>query len=361
MHQRGRWRRCNLTLRTGFAKSEALMTTPNDYRKLIIHQLTGDFRTSTRVVTQDWQHPGPGQVVVRNRYAGCNAIFDKKLCGNSIQYVNVQPPFDMGIESVGEVVAIGRGVTRLREGDPVAVSRLGNGYREYQLVEESKPLRVREASPEILALIPSGISAMVGLERIGEVRPGDTVAISAAAGGLGHFVVQLAKLRGCHVIAITGSDQKISLLHELGADRVINHQRENLREIIAAEYPRGLDVAYDSVGGEIFDIFVDHLAMRGRLVVSGHTSDFDKPVEPIPHPRMYHKLYWKSASIRGFQNQAFPEFFEESADRILDLYYRGQLRALVEPRPFCGLEQTADAVEYLLSGRNAGKVVVKIP
>jgi hypothetical protein len=336
------------------------MSTPSHYRKLIIHELTGDFRSSTQVVTEAWQPPGPGQVIVRNHYAGCNAIFDKNLCRNSIRYVQVQPPFDMGIEAVGEVVAVGQGVTRWREGDTVAVSRLGNGYREYQCVEEAKPLRIREASPEILALIPSGISAMVGLERIGEVRPGDTVAVSAAAGGLGHFVVQLAKLRNCHVIALTGSEDKVALLQQLGADRIVNYKRESLNDVLHKEYPRGLDVAYDSVGSEIFDTFVDHLAMRGRLVVSGHTSDFDRPVENIPHPRMYRKLYWKSASIRGFQNQAFPEFFDEAAERILDLYYRGQLRALVEAQPFLGLEQVADAVEHLLAGRNSGKVVIKL-
>jgi NADPH-dependent curcumin reductase CurA len=173
-------------------------------------------------------------------------------------------------------------------------------------------------------------------------------------------VVQLAKLRGCHVIALTGSEEKRGLLSQLGADRVINYKEENLRDVLVAEYPEGLDVAYDSVGGEIFDAFVDHLAMRGRLVVSGHTSDFDKPVENIPHPRMYRKLYWKSASIRGFQNQSFPEFFDEAAERILDLYYRGLLQAWVEPQPFAGLEQVSDAVEYLLSGRNTGKVVIKL-
>ncbi len=336
------------------------MTHPNSYRKLIIQQLTGDFRSSTHVVEQAWQDPAAGEVIVRNHYAGCNAIFDKNLCRNAIRYVDVQPPFDMGIEAVGEVVAVGAGVTRLAAGDTVAVSRLGNGYRQYQRIEASKPLKIREASPEILALIPSGISAMVGLERIGEVRPGDTVAVSAAAGGLGHFVVQLAKLRGCHVIALTGSEEKRALLGQLGADRVINYKQDNLRDILTTEYPDGLDVAYDSAGGEIFDIFVDHLAMRGRLVVSGHTSDFDKPVENIPHPRMYRKLYWKSASIRGFQNQSFPEFFDEAAERILDLYYRGRLQAWVEPQTFNGLEQVADAVEFLLGGRNTGKVVIKL-
>jgi len=336
------------------------VTPPTRYRKLVIHTLTGDFRSSTSVTDELWRDPLPGQIVVRNRYAGCNAIFDKNLCRNSIRYLNVQPPFDMGIESVGEVVACGEGVTHLRPGDAVATTRLGSGYREYQIAEAARAIRIREPSPQILALIPTGISGMVGLERIGEIRPGDTVAVSAAAGGLGHIVVQLAKLAGCHVIGITSSDDKAALLRELGVDRPINHRRENLRDVLTREYPRGIDLAYDSAGGEIFDAFVDHLAHRGRLVISGHTSDFDKEVELIAQPRVYRKLYWKSASLRAFQNQAFPEFFAEAAERILDLYYRGRLRVLVDPTPFKGLESTADAVEHLLSGRNRGKVVVAI-
>lgn len=336
------------------------MTHPTHYQKLVIRQVTGEFRSSTAVVTEAWRAPQTGEVVIRNAYAGCNAIFDKNLCRNAVRYVNVQPPFDMGIESVGEIVAVGPGVKHLREGDRVATSRLGSGYREYQWAAAERVIPVREATPEIVALIPTGISAMVGLERIGEARAGETVAVSAAAGGLGHFVVQLAKLRGCHVIGITGSDDKLALLRKLGADRVINHRRENLPEVLAREYPRGLDVAYDSVGGEIFDTFVDHVAFRGRVVVSGHTSDFDKDVEFVPQPRAYRKLYWKSASIRGFQNQAFPEFFAEAAERILDLHYRGRLQVQVDRTPFVGLERTADAVEHLLAGRNSGKVVVTL-
>lgn len=335
------------------------MTHPETYRKLVIRQLTGDFRSSTGIVEESWRDPGQGEVVIRNLYAGCNAIFDTNLCRNGIRYVDVRPPFDMGIETVGEVVAVGAGVTAFRIGDCVAASRLGSGYRDYQVADASKLIRVREASPQILSLIPSGISAMVGLERIGEVRPGETVAVSAAAGGLGHFVVQLAKLRGCHVLAITGDDAKAEALTSLGADRVVNHRRESLREVLTKEYPRGIDLAYDSVGGEIFDAFVDHVAMRGRVVISGHTSDFDKEVEFVPQPRVYRKLYWKSASIRAFQNQAFPEYFAESAERILDLYYRGRITAWID-RPFRGLEAVADAVEHVLAGRNLGKVVIDL-
>lgn len=338
----------------------AMSTLPTQYRKLVIQQLTGDFRSSTGITWQHWVPPGPGEIAVRNHWAGCNAIFDKNLCRNAIRYVDVVPPFDMGVEAVGEVVAVGPDAGEFKAGDYVATTKLGNGYRDYQIAPVARAIRVRAATPEVLTLIPTGISAMVGLERVGEMRGGETVAVSAAAGGLGHIVVQLAKLAGCHVIALTGADPKVELLRTLGADRVVNYRREKLAEVLAREYPRGLDIAYDSVGGEIFDAFLDHLAMRGRLVISGHTSDFDKAIENVAQPRIYRKLYWKSASVRGFQNQAFPEFFEDAARRILDLYHAGRLRVLVDPTPFVGLEQVADAVEHLLAGRNTGKVVVRL-
>ena len=135
------------------------------YRKVIIHALTGDFRSSTCVVDQPWQDPGPGQVLIRNRYAGCNAIFDKNLCRNGIRYVNVVPPYDMGIEAVGEIVALGASVQGFREGEAVATTKLGTGYRDYQLATPERLIKIREASPQILTLVPTGISAMVGIER----------------------------------------------------------------------------------------------------------------------------------------------------------------------------------------------------
>jgi NADPH-dependent curcumin reductase CurA len=330
------------------------------YRKIVIHQLTGDFRTSTRVVEENWRDPGAGEVVVRNVYAGCNAVFDTNLCRNRIRYVNVVPPYDMGIEAAGYVVACGPGVTQFRQGDAVVTTKLGSGYRDYQVAEVSRLLAVKAPTPEVVALVPTGISGLVGVEKVGELRGGETVAVSGAAGGLGSVVAQVAKLAGCHVIGLTSTAEKAALLKTLGVDRVINYKVENLRQVLETEYPHGLDIAYDSAGGEIFDAFLDNLAIRGRLVISGHTSDFDKPVEDIPHPRIYHKLYKKSASVRGFQNQAFREYFDEAARRVLDLHYSGRLKVLVDPTPFHGLESVPDASEYLLSGRNTGKVVVRI-
>lgn len=333
---------------------------PTRYRKIAMLQLAGEFRRSTAIVETEWRDPGAGEVAVQNRFAGVNAVFDKNLCRNAIRYVDVIPPYDMGIESVGHVVAVGPGVGGLAPGDAVATVALGHGFRDYHVIAAERCVRVREASPEILALIPSGMSALVGLRHVARMGQGETVAVSAAAGGLGQFVVQLARLGGNHVIGVTGTTSKAAALAGLGCDRVINYRQEDLHEVLDREYPRGIDLAYDSVGGEIFDVFLDHLAMRGRLVISGHTSDFDRPEEPVLAPRIYRKLYWKSASVLGFQNPAFPEHFAAAATEILGLYYSGALRVLIDPVPFKGLGSVADAEEHLLAGHNIGKVVVEL-
>jgi NADPH-dependent curcumin reductase CurA len=330
------------------------------YRKLVIHQLTGDFRTATRIVDTPWQEPGPGEAVVRNLFAGCNAIFDKNLCRNAIRYVDVAPPFDMGIESIGEIVALGPETDPFAVGDAVATVKLGSGYREYQVAPIARLTRVRAASPEILTLLPTGVSAYVGLHRIAAMGSGETIAISAAAGGIGHILVQLAKLANNHVIGLTGTATKVPFLRALGCDRVIDYRSEDLGSVLAREYPRGIDIAYDTVGGSVFDAFLEHLAQRGRLIVSGHTSDFDQAVQSVSAPRVYRKLYWKSASIRAFQNQAFPEYQAEATQAVLDLYYAGKLRPRVDATPFVGLESVADAVEHMLAARNSGKVIVKL-
>jgi NADPH-dependent curcumin reductase CurA len=332
------------------------------FRKVVVRELTGDFRSATTIVDAPWEAPGPGQVLMRNRFAGVNGVFDKNLCANRIRYVTVTPGYDMGVEAIGDVFEVGPGVEHLKPGDAIAITKLGSGYREYFVADAAKAVKVREASAEILTLIPTGISAWVGLHRIAEMqRGGEVVAVSAAAGGLGHVLVQLAKLAGNHVIALTRSPRKAEALRTLGVDRVIDTSAENLRDVLAREYPKGIDLAYDTVGGEVFDAFVDHVAHRGRVIISGHTSDFDKLIEDVPQPRMYRKLYWKSATLRGFQMPAYPEHYDEGCRAILDLYYSGQLKVWVDPTPFIGLEAAADAVEHLLGGRNLGKVVVSFP
>lgn len=333
---------------------------PKYYRKFILTHFGENFRACTSIVETPWRDPSENEVVVKNMIAGVNGVYDFNMMRNAVDYIKIELPADLGIETVGRIVALGRNVKGYKEGDAVATWKVGNGYRDFQVTDVNRLYKIREASPEILTLIPTGVSGMVGLERVGEMKSGETIAVSAAAGGLGHIVVQVAKRAGNHVIGLAGSEDKCALLRKLGCDRPINYRTEDIGQILKTEYPRGLDIAYDSVGGATFDALLDNLAVKGRLVISGYTSEVGKPPQTVTAPRPWTKLYFKSASIRGFINPHFQEFWPDAAHRLLDAHYSGGITVLVDPTAFIGLESIPDAVDYLMAGKNSGKVVIRL-
>ena len=329
------------------------------YRKLVAQRLGSSFADSVEIKIEDFPVPTVDQLLIRNRVAGINAGFDTLLCRGEVPYVNLVPPFDLGVEAVGIVEQVGSAVTDFRVGDAVATTQRGHGYREYQAIEASLAIKVRAATPEILTLMPTGVSALVGLEQVGKMTTQETVLITAAAGGIGHIAVQLAKLAGNHVIGTCGSAVKADLLHRLGCDRVINYRQESVEAVLSRDYPQGIDLVFDCVGKHLFDIGVDHLAARGRFVVVGFISEYGKALETVTRPRIYQKLFWKSASVRGFLLPRYAEHIPAARDRLLNLFYTGQLQVSVDPKSFQGIEAIPDAVDYLLSGQNCGKVVVQ--
>jgi NADPH-dependent curcumin reductase CurA len=333
--------------------------TSQTYRKLIATRLSNDFRSAIAITELSIPTPARDEVVIRNHYAGINAGFDTLLCQGKVPYINLTLPFDLGVEAVGEVVAIGQDVHTLQIGDAVATTIRGGGYREYQAIAANLAVKIRNAIPEVLTLMPTGLSALVALEKVGEMKSGEVVLVTAAAGGTGHIAVQLAKLAENHVIGVCGSEAKVALLEKLGCDRIINYRTETLDTVLQQEYPNGIDLVFDCVGKQVFDTCVDHLAIRGRLVVIGFISEYTSDFECVAQPRIYQKLFWKAASVRGFLMPHFSEYAAEGRDRLLNLFYTNKLRVTVDPTVFQGIESIPNAVEYLLSGKNCGKVVVK--
>lgn len=327
--------------------------------KIEIHALGDSFRHCTRIVSIDKPPPGPGQVLIRNHFAGVNGVYDQMMCLDRVDHTRVVPPADTGVEAVGVVEAVGGDVVELAVGDAVATINVGQAYRLWQLSDATDAIPIPTAEAEILALIPSGVSALLALERVGELGSGELVCITAAAGGLGNIMTQLAIRAGNEVIAVCGSDEKAAYLKSLGAKRVIQYRREPVAEVICDEFEDRLDLVMDSVGGEVFDVLVDNLAPFGRLVVCGYTSD-RVPTERVSQERIYTKLYWKAASVRGFMNYRFSSHAAEARERLLGLYAAGQIYPALDTRRFAGLDSVADAVEHLLAGDNLGKVVVDL-
>lgn len=331
---------------------------PTTYRKVISTRLLKDFRAATEIVEVPMPEPATDELLVRNRYAGVNATDVNISAG--MYNPGKQPPLDMGTEAIGEVVALGRDVTGFELGDAVLTMRTGSGYREYHTVKAAYAIPCPEATPEIMSLVLSGLTASFGLELVGEMKSGETVLITAAAGGTGHIAVQLAKLAGCHVIGTCSTAEKAEALRALGCDRAVNYREEDLDTVLKNEYPKGVDLVYESVGGKMFDTCVEHLARQGRLVIIGYISEYvDKP-EQVTDVRIYHKLLWKSASVRGMFLTHYFSHMPEHLARLVNLMQSGKLHVQTDPTAFHGIESVVDAVEYLHSGKNTGKVIVHI-
>jgi NADPH-dependent curcumin reductase CurA len=337
-----------------------LKTNEKTYKKLIAKQFAPDFESAVEIAEVPIPKPTTNEILICNKYAGINSGFDTLLCQGKVPYVNLTLPFDLGVEAVGEVVATGEDVRGFQVGDAVVTTVRGGGYREYQVIDANLAIKVRQATPEVLTLMPTGISALVALERVGEMKSNEVVLVTAAAGGTGHIAVQLAKLAGNHVIGTCGSQEKAELLKILGCDRVINYRTENLDRVLKTEYPKGIDLVFDCVGKQVFDTCLENLAIRGRLVVVGFISEYGKNLEEVTQPRIYRQLFWKAASVRGFLMPLYQEYAAEARDRLLSLFYSDKLKVAIEPTQFNGIESIPAAVQYLLGGQNCGKVVVRL-
>ena len=323
-----------------------------DNRKIIIHKLGESFRDCTRIEPASISEPGHGEILVQNHFAGVNGVYDQMMCMNRVEHTTVVPPTDTGVEAVGIVEAVGPGVSAFEAGQSVATVNVGGGYREWQVCPVDSAFEIPEAQPDILALIPSGVSALLALERVGDMRGDEVVCITAAAGGLGNIMTQLAVNAGNTVVAVCGSDAKADWLSSIGVQRVIQYRRESVPDVIRKEYADGLDLVMDSVGGDLFDVLVENLAPFGRLVVCGYTSD-RTPTEKVSQERIYTQLLLESGvSARIHELPVCALRPTTRAKRLLNMYARGEIVPLVDESEFAGLEAVPDAVEYLLSGKN---------
>jgi NADPH-dependent curcumin reductase CurA len=331
-------------------------------RKIEVYQTADSVKEGIRIVDEQIPPLLPSQVLIKNRFVGINGLFDRAVIRDELPYRLLSPPFDLGVEAIGQVIEIGQSVNSFSVGDFVSTTRFTQSYKEYQVEVASKVWKIPNLNPDYVALRPTAVSVLVALEQVGQIKDGETVAITAAAGGLGQFVVQFAKMRGCRVISICGGSAKVAFLNELGCDAVIDYKAGNVADKLKALAPKGVDLVYDTVGGQLFDVLVENLAIRGRLVVSGYASDMGKIglPEAVNRPRIYEQIYWKAAQIRCFQNALYSEFQDEASNRILDWYESGKLKVKLEHRQFKGIEAIFDAIDYQLSGQSIGKVVVAL-
>ncbi|KAF3339469.1 hypothetical protein FCM35_KLT16940 [Carex littledalei] len=340
------------------------ITIPQSFEKIVVHTLTHNFRSATKIVRTQLRLPiKPDFAMVKVLYAGVNAsdvnFSSGRYFGGKGNDVAARLPFDAGFEAVGIVASVGDAVHHVKVGTPVAFMTFG-GYAEFALVPAKFLLPVPRPDPEVVAMLTSGLTASIALEKAGKMTSGETVLVTAAAGGTGQFVVQLAKLGGNKVVATCGGQQKAALLKSLGVDRVIDYKTESIKDVLKSEYQKGVDIIYESVGGDMFNLCLNALAIHGRLIVIGMMSQYqgEHGWKPLSYPGLCEKILAKSQTVAGFFLVQYAHLFQEHLDRLFDLYAAGKLKVAVDPTRFSGLSSVSDAVEHLHSGKSVGKVVV---
>ncbi|RKR15217.1 hypothetical protein CLV91_1299 [Maribacter vaceletii] len=331
-------------------------------KQLVLQQFSESIHEASTIIESPIPKLKGSEVLIKNTFIGINAIYDRELYKGKVPYINVQFPYVFGVESVGIVSDIGTAVKNIKIGDAISTVKVGTAYQEYQVVLEKDAIKIPEASPEYLTMNPTGVSGYLALKNTAELKEGETIVVSAASGGLGHIVVQLAKQKNCHVVAICGNNKKVELLKSLNScDRIINYKKETISEVLKKEYANKIDVGFDSVGSYMFDAFLENLAPLGRLVVSGLATELTAPeFEQITGPRVYESIYWKGASVRCFMNHLYKEQHPEARNYLFNLYQQKKIKIKVDPTVFNGIESIIDASKYLLEGKSCGKVVVSL-
>lgn len=357
-------------LRSSKTRKKSLVTVPMDlqiphsFEKVVVHTLSHNFRSATRIVRTELRLPlKADHVLLKVIHAGVNASdvnfsSGRYFSGNGKDITSLLP-LDSGFEAVGIIAAIGDAVRNLKIGMPAAIMTFG-GYAEFVMVPSKHILPVAKPDPEVLAMLTSGLTASIALEKAAQMESGKVVLVTAAAGATGQFAVQLAKLAGNTVIATCGGYVKAKLLKDLGVDRVIDYKVEDIKAVLKKEFPKGTDIVYESVGGEMFDICLNALAVYGRLVVIGMISQYqgEHGWKPRNYTGICEKLLAKSQTVAGFFLIQYAHLWQEHLDRLVNLFSSGKLKIGIDPKQFVGLHSVADAVEYLHSGKSAGKVVV---
>lgn len=303
--------------------------------------------------------PPEGQVLVEAQYLSMDPGVRVWMTAREDGY---SPPIPLGTPMVGQFLG------RVRESahPGFAAGDLVRGFGHWATHSTVDPaasglVRMDEDVADIRdhfgVLGLNGWTALCGLIDVLGVKGGETVLVSAAAGATGSVVCQIARNMGCRVIGIAGSDDKCDwLTGTLGIDAAINYKTQDVSAALA-KVDGGIDAYFENVGGDLLDAALPNMALKGRIgicgLIGGYTSD-----QGLPGPARFDQVLMKRLTIKGI---FLPDFMAEGRDYYPELramYDAGQLVGEFDETP--GIENVLDAFTRLMTGRNTGKVLVKI-
>ncbi len=299
-----------------------------------------------------------GQLLLKTLYASVDPYMRGRM-SDAKSYVapyNLNEPITGGV--VAEVVESRN--DRYKAGAivlgnlPWQTYSISNGKGLNQLDPDLAPL-----SYHLGVLGMPGLTAYCGLLYIGEPKEGETVVVSGAAGAVGTVVGQIARLKGCRVVGIAGSDDKTAYLkNDLGFDEAINYKTtDNMQQALAAACPDGVDIYFDNVGGEISDAVYGLLNKFARIAVCGQIALYNATSVPTG-PRVEPILLKKSALMKGFIVGDYAARFPEAATEMVGWLKAGKLE--YEEHIVEGFDQLPQAFFGLFRGENTGKLLVKV-
>jgi len=271
------------------------------------------------------------------------------------------PPFQIDQPISGTVLAkvVKSKSDDLKPGDFIS----GNLPWRVQTIAPSKGLSKIDASVAPLiyhldVLGMTGLTAYFGLMEIGKPKAGETVVISGAAGAVGLVVGQIAKIQGCRVVGIAGSDEKIQLLKDkYGFDDAINYNTStNLKMAISTSCPNGVDIYYDNVGGEISDAVISNINFHARIPLCGQISLYNSTEKPVG-PRLQPMLLTRSVLMQGFIVSNFKSQFPDAISHLAKWVKEGKITS--EQTIVHGFNELPSALLGLFKGANIGKMIVE--
>jgi NADPH-dependent curcumin reductase CurA len=301
---------------------------------------------------------GDNEVLVRNIYLSV----EPAMRGWVSDVANYSEPVPIG--AVMRAPAVGR-VEASRHSDFSAGEFVTGmfGWQDYAAVEAKVIQRkITETdlpiSTSLGVLGLNGLTAYFALQEIGQPKTDETVVVSTAAGAVGSCVGQIAKIKGCRTVGITGGPEKARICRdEFRYDTAIDYKADNLDSALAAACPNGVDVYYDNTAGTISDKVLKHLSVGARVVICGTASIANW--EPIPEgPRVERHLLVKRARMQGFLIFDYAEHFTEAVRELTQWVRQGLIRYREDILE--GIEQAPGSVAGLYRGENFGKRLIRI-
>lgn len=311
-----------------------------------------------RLIESPVPAPGPGEALLRTLYLS----LDPYMRGRMNDAKSYAPPVQIGEVMVGGTICQVEqsNYPALKPGDIVVANA---GWQDYAIAKGEALRKINPAAAPITTALSVlghvGLTAYFGLIDVCHPKPGETVVVSGAAGAVGSIVGQIAKILGCRVIGIAGTDAKVRyLLDDLGFDGAFNYKTTpDYRAKIKELCPKGVDVYFDNVGGAISDAVLFNLALRARVSICGQISLYNLE-KPEMGPRFLPLLIVYRAKVEGFLVSDYAPRFGEGLGQLTAWFKEGKLK--YEETIEEGLENAPRAFIGMLQGKNTGKQLVKV-